>query len=126
LDLSDSIREENKITKLSGLFQKYANELFAHQTQRSQRKWFFVLAVRGRQNKSLHLFEAKRFVQVSAGSREAAFYSAASHGRIKENINPLRSRRLCGEISILDKNEILYNNVQSDFFSKNTMKFDPF
>ena len=66
-------------------------------TQRSQRKGFFVLAVRGRQNKSLHLFEAKRFVQISVGGREAAFYSAASHGRIKENINPLRSRRLCGE-----------------------------
>ena len=33
----------------------------------------------------------------SSGSREAVFYSAASHGRIKENINPLRSRRLCGE-----------------------------
>jgi hypothetical protein len=41
--------------------------------------------------------EAKRFVQISAGGREAAFYSATSHGRIKENINPLRSRRLCGE-----------------------------
>jgi hypothetical protein len=73
------------------------NFLLTAKTQRSQRKWFFALAVRGRQSKSLHLFEAKRFVQISAGGREAAFYSAASHGRIKENINPLRSRRLCGE-----------------------------
>ena len=63
-------------------------------TQRSQRKGFFVLVVRGRQNKSLHLFEAKHFVQISVGGREAAFYSAASHGQIKENINPLCSRRL--------------------------------
>jgi len=70
------------------------NFLLTAKTQSSQRKWFFVLAVRGRQNKSLHLFEAKRFVQISAGGREAAFYSAASHGRIKEYINPLRSRRL--------------------------------
>ena len=86
---------------LSGLFQKYANELFAQrQTQRSQRKWFFALAVRGRQSKSLHLFEAKSFMQISASGREAAFYSATSHGRIKENINPLRSRRLCGEYVI--------------------------
>jgi len=68
-------------------------------------KMFFALAVRGRQSKSLHLSEAKRFVQISAGGREAAFYSAASHGRIKENIDPLRSPRLCGEISILDKND---------------------
>ena len=83
---------------LSGLFQKYTNEfLLTAKAQRSQRKWFFVLTVRGRQNKSLHLFKAKCFVQMSAGGREAAFYSAASHGRIKENINPLRSRRLCGE-----------------------------
>jgi hypothetical protein len=73
------------------------NYLLTAKTQRSQKKGFFALAVRGRQNKSLHLFEAKRFVQISAGGREAAFYSAASHGRIKENINPLRSRRLCGE-----------------------------
>jgi hypothetical protein len=41
--------------------------------QRAQRKWFFALALRGRQSKSLHLFEAKRFVQISAGGREGAF-----------------------------------------------------
>jgi hypothetical protein len=39
------------------------NYLLTAKTQRSQRKWFFALAVRGRQSKSLHLFEAKRFVQ---------------------------------------------------------------
>jgi hypothetical protein len=33
----------------------------------------------------------------SSGGREAVFYPAASHGRIKENIYPLRSLRLCGE-----------------------------
>jgi hypothetical protein len=52
------------------------NYLLTAKTQRSQRKWFFALAVRGRQSKSLHLFEAKRFVQISAGDRKAAFYSA--------------------------------------------------
>jgi len=50
----------------------------------------FGLAVRGRQSKSLHLFKAKRFVQIFAGGREAAFYSAATYARIKENINSLR------------------------------------
>jgi hypothetical protein len=73
------------------------NYLLTAKTQRSLRKWFFALAVRGRQSKSLHLFEAKRFLQISARGREAAFYSAATHGWIKENFNPLRSRRLCGE-----------------------------
>ena len=73
------------------------NYLLTAKTQRSQRKWFFALAVRGRQSKSLYLFETKRFVQISAGGREAAFYSAASHGRIKETFTPLRSRRLCGQ-----------------------------
>ena len=28
---------------------------------------------------------------------EAPFYPTASHGRIKENLNPLRLLRLCGE-----------------------------
>jgi hypothetical protein len=36
-------------------------------------------------------------VQIYTGDREAAFYSATSHGRIKENIYPLRFRRICGE-----------------------------
>ncbi len=36
-------------------------------------------------------------MQFSAGGREAAFYPTASHGRIKENPNPLRSLRLYGE-----------------------------
>ena len=53
--------------------------------------------MRRRQSKSLNLFEAKRFVQISAAGREAAFYSAASGSRIKDTINPLRSWRLCGE-----------------------------
>jgi hypothetical protein len=39
----------------------------------------------------------KGFAQASAGGREAVFYPAASHGRVKENFNPLRSLRLCGE-----------------------------
>jgi hypothetical protein len=84
------------------------NYLLIAKAQRSQRKWFFALVVRGRQSKSLHLFEAKRFVQISARGREVAFYSAASHGWIKENINPLRPRRLCGEIPILGKNHQKY------------------
>jgi len=70
------------------------NYLLTAKTQRPQRKGFFALAVRGRQSKSLHLLEAKRFVQISAGGREAAFYPAASYGRIKEDINPLQSLRL--------------------------------
>jgi hypothetical protein len=83
---------------LSGLFQKYANELFAHrQDAKVGEKMVFCSGVEMPQSKSLNLPEAKRFVQISAGGSEAAFYSAASHGRIKENINPLRSRRLCGE-----------------------------
>jgi hypothetical protein len=40
----------------------------------------------------------KGFGQTSAGGREAVFYAAASHGRIKESFNPLRSRRRCAEI----------------------------
>ena len=56
--------------------------------------------MRDRQSKNLHLFEAKRFVQISAGCREAAFYSAVSYSRTKKNINPLRSRRLCSECVI--------------------------
>jgi hypothetical protein len=36
-------------------------------------------------------------MQIPTGGREAAFYPTASHGRIKENPNPLRPLRLCGE-----------------------------
>ena len=39
----------------------------------------------------------KVYVHISAGGREAAFYPTASHGRIKENPDPLRPLRLCGE-----------------------------
>jgi hypothetical protein len=59
----------------------------------------FSLAVRGRQRKSILPFEAKKPVWISAAGREAAFYPTASHGRIKENPNPLRLLRLCGERS---------------------------
>jgi hypothetical protein len=55
---------------------------------------YVPLTTQNRQSKSLHLFEAKCFVHISAGGREGAFYLDASYGRIKENINPLRSRRL--------------------------------
>jgi hypothetical protein len=37
------------------------NYLLTAKTQRSQRRWFFALAVRGRQSKGLRLFEAKAF-----------------------------------------------------------------
>ena len=58
------------------LFRKtVTNHLLTAKAQRSQRRWFFALAVRGRQNKSLRLFEAKAL-----------------------SINPLRSLRLCGGI----------------------------
>jgi len=36
-------------------------------------------------------------MQVCPGGREDAFYPAASHGRIKENIHPLRCLQLYGE-----------------------------
>ncbi len=36
-------------------------------------------------------------MQIFAEDREAIFYPIASHGRIKEDINPLQSLRLCVE-----------------------------
>ena len=83
---------------LSGLFQKYTNELFAHRKgAKVAEKMVFCSGGERPPEQKPPPFKAKRFVQISARGREAAFYSAASHGRIKENINPLRSRRLCGE-----------------------------
>jgi hypothetical protein len=54
------LRAKNLRRKPSGLSWKYDNELLlTAKTQRSQRRWFFVLAVRARQSKSLRLFEAR-------------------------------------------------------------------
>jgi hypothetical protein len=47
--------------------------------------------------KGVKPLRCKGLILGSAGGREAAFYPTASHGRIKENLNALRSLRLCGE-----------------------------
>jgi hypothetical protein len=46
-------------------------------------------------------------MQIPTGGREAAFYPTASHGRIKENPNPLRPLRLCGEYVSIFANRLV-------------------
>ena len=86
---------------LSGLFQKYADDCFAHRKgAEGAEKLVFCSGGERPPEQKLLSFRDKGFAQISAGGRKAAFYPAASHGRIKENTDPLRSPRLCGEYVI--------------------------
>jgi hypothetical protein len=72
-------------------------KLFLTAEPQSSQRRYFALAVRGRQDNILYLFEAKDLYR-SHANNEAAFYPAASHGRIKETFIPLRPLQLCGKL----------------------------
>jgi hypothetical protein len=74
------------------------NFFLTAETRSSQRKWFFFSGgERPPEKKPSQALRGKGFMQISAAGREAGFYPTASHGRMKENPNPLRPLRLCGE-----------------------------
>jgi hypothetical protein len=74
------------------------NSFLTAETRSSQRRWYFFSGgERPPEKNPSRPLRCKGFMQISAGDREAAFYPTASHGRKKENPNPLRPLRLCGE-----------------------------
>ena len=91
-------RLQAKRSFASSPFRKYGDEPLAHRRDAEvAEKISFCSGGERPPEQNPPPLRGKGFVQISVEGREAAFYPAASHGRIKEDVNPLRSLRLCGE-----------------------------